>query len=104
MANEALSQIKEAEAQAQTLIKGAQEEATQIVARAEKEAEDALVQLNELCSRDATQTKRQAEAVARSASAAFVQETTQLCAALGQELSAQKPKAVDAVVKSVAGR
>ena len=103
MANEALSQIKEAEAQAQALVRSAQEEAARNISRAEEETADAFSLLNEKCALDGAQKKQQAEASARTASAAFAEETAYQCVALKQELLAQKSKAVHAVVKSVAG-
>ena len=101
MAQQALAQIKEAEARAQALIKDAQEEAAQIMARAEQEAEEALARLEERCAEQAARQMTQAQADARLASDAFAQETEQLVGALRETLLARKPEAVEAVVRGI---
>ena len=102
MAGEALSQIKEAEAQAQQLIQNAQEEAARIIRCAEEEAAAARARASQACEQQALEYKRQAEAKTRAAGAAYEEETLRQCAALRQVLSPKKPAAVDAVMRSIA--
>jgi len=102
MAQKAFIKIKEAESQAQANIKNAREEAAQIIARAEKEAADAFSRFLDICSQQAVEKKQQIEINARKNSEEFSKETAELCAALKEKLSLQKPKAVDAVIRMIA--
>ena len=102
MADTAFSHIKEAEAQAQALIKDAQEEAVRIVKQAETDTADAYAQFTASYRQQMLDMKSQAEAEARSSFEAFTKETEALCDDLRQRLSAGKPRAVAAVMRYIA--
>jgi len=101
MAEKALIQIKEAEAQAQVLLENAREEAAQIVARAEDKNAESFARLSEACGQQASESKQQAQANARAASAAFAEETMRQCAALKQQLLSRKAQAIAAVTQTI---
>lgn len=101
MAEKALLQIKEAEAQAQACIKHAQEEAAQIIKRAEKAAADAFLQFSDVQKQKLLENKMQAETTARKNSMEFSNETADLCLELNQKLLSNKSKAVDAVIQMI---
>ena len=101
MAQKAFAKISEAESQARITIKNAQEEAAQIIKRAEEETADAFSRFSDMHKQQAAEKKRQTEANIRKHSEVFSIETTELCAALKEKLSLQKPKAVDAVIQMI---
>jgi len=102
MAEKAFTQIQQAEAQAQALIKDAQEEAARITTRAEEETADAFVRISATCEQQASEKRLQAEAAALIASAAFAEETARQCTSLKQELASHKPEAIDAIIQTIA--
>ena len=101
MAEEALTQIMEAETQAQALLKKAREEADKIVSEAEEEAVGAVLRFSENHIRQAAEMKRQIEEAARDKSDRYSAETTELCAGLRQKLLKRKQKAVDMAIRVV---
>jgi len=101
MAEKAFTQIKEAELQAHELIKTANDEAMQIIKSAEKSAEDSFLRFSETCKKQALDKKIQTENDSKTAADEFSDETEKLCAELKNKLSAQKSKAVDAVIEII---
>ena len=104
MAEKAFSQIKETEAEAQAIIVDAQDEANRIVKRAEEETAGAFIKFSDACKEQASDEVRKAEANAREDSIAFSKETAEMCAALEQELSAQKSLAIDKAIDVIMSR
>ena len=98
MAEKAFTQIKEAESQAQELIKNAGDEALQIIKSAEKSAEDSFLRFSGMCKQQALDKKIRAETESKTAAVEFSNETDKLCAELKKKLLAKKSKAVDAVI------
>jgi vacuolar-type H+-ATPase subunit H len=98
VAEKALSQIRDAEAQAQIVIKNAQEEASHIIKDAEDKTASAFIEFSEICKQQGAEKKRQTEKLAQTSSLDFSKQTAELCLALKQELSSQKSTAVDAVI------
>lgn len=101
MAQKAFEQIREAETQAQAIIKNAQEEAAQIIKSAEEEMANAISRFSEICRQKALEKKKQTETAAQKNSMEFAAETTDLCAALKETLSLQKSKAVNAIIQVI---
>ena len=101
MAEKALSQIVEAEAQAQAVLINAQEAAAQMVENAEKETETAFLQCCESFQCQEAEKKRQAKADAQTKSLEFSKQTDELCVALRERLLEKKSNGVDAVIKLI---
>jgi vacuolar-type H+-ATPase subunit H len=101
MAENAFLQVKEAEAEAQILIKNAREEAVRITEEAESKKADMFSSISETCSREALEKRKQIEQSAGKNSEDFEKETAELCNALREKLLSQKAKAVDEIIRVI---
>jgi len=101
MDRKVLLQIKDTEAAAQALVANAKEEALQVVLRAEEESAAAFLRFSESCRQEIAERKGQAEMNASQCREDFAKETLQLCEFLRRKLSAQKPRAVDAIIEMI---
>ena len=101
MAQKALLQIREAESQAEAIIKNAQEEAERIIKHADEKTSDTFSRFCDICKTMASEKKQKAEDIACTDSEEFTKETAKLCMMLREKLSMHKTKAVDAVMQMV---